>query len=173
MRWMENFPQVDVREVPPALGTGSDVDGVALCAAVLFVSLALTLYARADPIADFYKGRTVTLIVGYGPGGGYDLYARLMARHLGRYISGNPTIVVQNMPGYEMLSRERSHENDNRYYCGVQHHSVARRRKCAPSRDDMRSTSSFYLLQHGGNPTLLERSDLCWSVSWRRSPIPA
>jgi tripartite-type tricarboxylate transporter receptor subunit TctC len=69
------------------------------CIAALFVSLALTPYASADAIVDFYKGRTVTLIVGYGPGGGYDLYARLMARHLGRYIPGNPTIVVQNMPG--------------------------------------------------------------------------
>jgi tripartite-type tricarboxylate transporter receptor subunit TctC len=69
------------------------------CAAVLFASLALAPHARADAIADFYKGRTITLIVGYGPGGGYDLYARLMARHLGRHIPGNPTIVVQNMPG--------------------------------------------------------------------------
>ena len=69
------------------------------CAAVLFASLALAPFARADAIADFYKGRTITLIVGYGPGGGYDLYARLMARHLGRHIPGNPTIVVQNMPG--------------------------------------------------------------------------
>src|SRR5215469_6839263 len=69
------------------------------CALVLFASLALTPQTRADAIADFYKGRTVTLIVGYGPGGGYDLFARLMARHLGRYIPGNPTIVVQNMPG--------------------------------------------------------------------------
>jgi len=69
------------------------------CAAVLFASLALAPFARADAIADFYKGRTITLIVGYGPGGGYDLYARLMARHLGRHIPGNPTIVVRNMPG--------------------------------------------------------------------------
>jgi tripartite-type tricarboxylate transporter receptor subunit TctC len=68
-------------------------------AAVLFASLALAPHARADAIADFYKGRTVTLIVGYGPGGGYDLFARLMARHLGRHIPGNPTVVVQNMPG--------------------------------------------------------------------------
>lgn len=55
--------------------------------------------ARADAVADFYRGRTVSLVVGYGPGGGYDLSARLLARHLGRYIPGNPTIVVQNMPG--------------------------------------------------------------------------
>jgi tripartite-type tricarboxylate transporter receptor subunit TctC len=72
---------------------------LARCTAVLLISLALTSHPRADAIADFYKGRTVTLIVGYGPGGGYDLFARLMARHLGRYIPGNPTVVVQNMPG--------------------------------------------------------------------------
>jgi tripartite-type tricarboxylate transporter receptor subunit TctC len=69
------------------------------CAAVLFACLALAPQTRADAIAGFYKGRTVALIVGYGPGGGYDLFARLMARHLGRYIPGNPTVVVQNMPG--------------------------------------------------------------------------
>ena len=55
--------------------------------------------ARADAVADFYQGRQVNLVVGYGPGGGYDVYARLIARHLGRYIPGNPAIVVQNMPG--------------------------------------------------------------------------
>jgi tripartite-type tricarboxylate transporter receptor subunit TctC len=69
------------------------------CLSLLLVSLALTAQARAEPVADFYKGRTITLIVGYGPGGGYDLFARLMARHLGRHIPGNPNVVVQNMPG--------------------------------------------------------------------------
>jgi tripartite-type tricarboxylate transporter receptor subunit TctC len=67
--------------------------------ALLLASLALTSQACADAVADFYKGRTITLIVGYGPGGGYDLFARLMARHLGRHVPGNPTVVVQNMPG--------------------------------------------------------------------------
>jgi tripartite-type tricarboxylate transporter receptor subunit TctC len=50
-------------------------------------------------VEDFYRGRQVNLIVGYGPGGGYDTAARLLARHLGRYVAGNPTIVAQNMPG--------------------------------------------------------------------------
>jgi len=54
---------------------------------------------RADTVADFYKGRQLNLVVGYGPGGGYDVYARLIARHLGRYVPGNPSVVVQNMPG--------------------------------------------------------------------------
>src|SRR5262249_1157912 len=44
-------------------------------------------------------GRQINLIVGYGPGGGYDVAARLLARYLGRYVAGNPNIVVQNMPG--------------------------------------------------------------------------
>jgi tripartite-type tricarboxylate transporter receptor subunit TctC len=69
------------------------------CAAALFAVLALMTPARADPVADFYRGRTITLVVGYGPSGGYDLFGRMMARHLGRHIPGNPTIVVQNMPG--------------------------------------------------------------------------
>ncbi len=55
--------------------------------------------ARADPVADFYRGKQISLIVGYGTGGGYDVYGRLFARHLGRHIPGNPAIVVQNMPG--------------------------------------------------------------------------
>jgi tripartite-type tricarboxylate transporter receptor subunit TctC len=55
--------------------------------------------ARSDEISDFYAGRTVQLVIGYAPGGGYDDYARMLGRHIGRHISGNPTVVVQNMPG--------------------------------------------------------------------------
>ncbi|HKD27230.1 MAG TPA: hypothetical protein VKC66_15175 [Xanthobacteraceae bacterium] len=69
------------------------------CVSLLLASLALASPACADSVADFYRGRTMTVIIGYGPGGGYDLFARLLARHLGRYIPGNPTVVVQNMPG--------------------------------------------------------------------------
>jgi tripartite-type tricarboxylate transporter receptor subunit TctC len=55
--------------------------------------------ALADPIADFYRNNQVSIFVGYGPGGGYDLYARLVARHLGKHIPGEPAMVVQNLPG--------------------------------------------------------------------------
>jgi tripartite-type tricarboxylate transporter receptor subunit TctC len=55
--------------------------------------------ARADSVADFYRGKTIQIYVGYGAGGGYDAYARLIARHLGRHIPGQPAVVVQNMPG--------------------------------------------------------------------------
>jgi tripartite-type tricarboxylate transporter receptor subunit TctC len=68
--------------------------------ALLFVAVGLSTPARTQPaVEDFYKGKQINLIVGYGPGGGYDLVARLLARHLGRYVAGNPNIVVQNMPG--------------------------------------------------------------------------
>jgi tripartite-type tricarboxylate transporter receptor subunit TctC len=55
--------------------------------------------AHAQAPADFYRNRTVDLFVGYSVGGGYDLYARVLARHIGRHIPGNPTVVVKNMEG--------------------------------------------------------------------------
>lgn len=53
----------------------------------------------ADPVADFYTGKTIQLIIGYSVGGGYDIYARTLAQYMGKHIPGNPTIVPQNMPG--------------------------------------------------------------------------
>jgi tripartite-type tricarboxylate transporter receptor subunit TctC len=53
----------------------------------------------ADPIADFYYGKTVQVLIGFSPGGGYDIYGRTLARHMGRHIPGNPKLVPQNMPG--------------------------------------------------------------------------
>jgi len=53
----------------------------------------------ADAVEAFYKGKTMQLLIGFGAGGGYDLYGRAVARHLGRFIPGNPTLVPQNMAG--------------------------------------------------------------------------
>ena len=70
------------------------------CAFALLFAFVMALpAARADEVADFYRGKQVGLVVGFGPGGGYDIYARLLARHIGKYIPGNPNVVVQNMPG--------------------------------------------------------------------------
>ena len=55
--------------------------------------------ASAQSVADFYKGKTIQIVVGFGAGGGYDLYARALGRHLGKHMPGNPTVVVQNMEG--------------------------------------------------------------------------
>ncbi|MEY3552026.1 MAG: hypothetical protein RL735_374, partial [Pseudomonadota bacterium] len=55
--------------------------------------------AQADAIEDFYKGRTVSLIVSSPSGGGYDTLARLLVRYIARHIPGQPTVVIRNMPG--------------------------------------------------------------------------
>jgi len=60
--------------------------------------IALSSTLPASP-ADFYQGKTISIIVGTAPGGGYDTYARTIARHWGRHIPGKPDFVVQNMPG--------------------------------------------------------------------------
>src|SRR5437763_17109755 len=68
----------------------------ALAAALLAAPLPS---AHADPVADFYAGKTLRILVGFGAGGGYDLYARTLGRYLGKYLPGEPAMVVQNMPG--------------------------------------------------------------------------
>jgi tripartite-type tricarboxylate transporter receptor subunit TctC len=71
--------------------------------AIRLMLLALAAFgparAAADPIADFYKGKSLRVIVGYAPGGGFDAYARLLAEHLPKYLPGSPVILVQSMPG--------------------------------------------------------------------------
>lgn len=66
--------------------------------------LSLVAPARA---ADFYKGKLFTIVVGFTPAGGYDSYARVLARYLGNHIPGNPTVIVQNMPGAGSLTSVR------------------------------------------------------------------
>jgi tripartite-type tricarboxylate transporter receptor subunit TctC len=71
-----------------------------LCGTIaISLILALPCPATAQSVSEFYAGKTVTLAVGFAPGGGYDLYARLVASHLGKHLPGHPNIVVQNMPG--------------------------------------------------------------------------
>src|SRR5262245_22887823 len=70
---------------------GARVIGLAMLAALALVSPA--------PADDYFKGKTVRLVVGTPPGGGYDTYGRLVARHLGEYLPGHPTVIVVNMAG--------------------------------------------------------------------------
>ena len=60
--------------------------------------------ARADAVADFYKGKTLSLVAGFPPGGGYDTYVRVLARHYGRFIPGQPSVIASNMPGAGSLA---------------------------------------------------------------------
>ena len=69
---------------------------LAICAAAVALTGAA---AHAQSVADFYKSKPLTILVGYGTGGGYDVYARVISRHFGKHVPGNPNVVVQNMPG--------------------------------------------------------------------------
>jgi tripartite-type tricarboxylate transporter receptor subunit TctC len=66
--------------------------------------VAATIPAHADAVSDFYKGKTLSLIAGFPPGGGYDTYVRVLARHFGRFIPGQPLVVASNMPGAGSLT---------------------------------------------------------------------
>jgi len=68
--------------------------------------LALAVVSLATPTAaqDFYRGKTITILAGFSPGGGFDINARVLARNFGRHIPGNPTVVVQNMTGAGSLT---------------------------------------------------------------------
>ena len=71
--------------------------GAAMVAAVFAGTPA---HAGAAPTpAEFYKGRVINLVIGYSPGGGYDMYGRVLAQHMSKHIPGNPRIIPQNMPG--------------------------------------------------------------------------
>ena len=66
----------------------------------LIVVLALVAGASTAALGEeFFKGKTIRFVVGFSPGGGYDTYTRAVARHMGKYIPGNPTPIVQNMTG--------------------------------------------------------------------------
>jgi tripartite-type tricarboxylate transporter receptor subunit TctC len=67
--------------------------------ALAFLAVLGTSAAQAQSVESFYRGRTINLVIGYSVGGGYDIHGRVLARHLGKHMPGNPAIVVQNMPG--------------------------------------------------------------------------
>lgn len=72
------------------------ISAVSLLASACLLSAGVVARAQAN---DYYRDKTINIIVGFGAGGGYDLYARLLSRHLGNHIPGNPRVVVQNMTG--------------------------------------------------------------------------
>jgi tripartite-type tricarboxylate transporter receptor subunit TctC len=65
----------------------------------LTIAIAVAPLACAQSVADFYRGKSITMLIGYTSGGGYDIYARVLSKHMGKHIPGNPSIVPQNMPG--------------------------------------------------------------------------
>src|SRR5262249_55321914 len=75
-----------------------------VCCATMLAATTATPAASAESIADFYRGKTVTIYVGFGPGGGYDAYGQLLGMHIGRHIPGQPTVIVKHMPGAGSLA---------------------------------------------------------------------
>jgi tripartite-type tricarboxylate transporter receptor subunit TctC len=71
----------------------------AAASAIAFLILTAPPVRAQESVATFYKGKSISLLIGSSAGGGYDTYARLLARHIGKYIPGNPTVVPSNMPG--------------------------------------------------------------------------
>lgn len=73
----------------------------------MLVALAASGIVQPSSAQDFYKGKTLTVVVGFSAGGGFDMNARLLARYIGSHIPGNPTVIVQNMPGAGSLTSVR------------------------------------------------------------------
>lgn len=71
----------------------------AACVLAMSLSGLSIVAAAADPVADFYKGKTISMVISSGAGGGYDTLARTVARHIGKHVPGNPNLVPRNMPG--------------------------------------------------------------------------
>src|SRR5712675_1840117 len=76
---------------------------VRVCAAWVML-IAAPLSASAQSVEDFYKGRQITMLIGGGAGGGYDVYFRALARHLGKHIPGQPNINTRNQPAASGLA---------------------------------------------------------------------
>src|SRR5690606_16646814 len=77
--------------------------GLKVAAMAAFVSTLSFTAASAQSVADFYRGKTIRMIIGAAAGGGYDIPGRTVANHLARHIPGNPNIIVENMPGAASL----------------------------------------------------------------------
>ena len=84
--------------------------GVAALAA--FAVIAVASPAKAESAADFYRGKTVSILMGTGPGASYDLYGRTIAEHIGRHIPGSPTIIASNSLTVKLSSRDAGAPTD-------------------------------------------------------------
>jgi len=83
----------------PTISMRARTAAAAMVALALGTSVAVPVARAQDAVEDFYRGKTVTILIGHPAGGSYDLYARLAAAHLGKYIPGHPQVLVQSKPG--------------------------------------------------------------------------
>src|SRR5262249_17766878 len=80
-------------------GSSGDRIVMRFVAAALLLALGTATPATADPVTDFFRGKTINLLIGYTSGGGYDLNAPVLAKHMGRHIPANPTVRPKTLPG--------------------------------------------------------------------------
>ena len=132
----------------------------------LALSLALPGAAAAQPVDAFYKGKTVTLVVGFTTGGTYDADARLLARHLGKHLPGRPSVIVQNMVGAGSSSAIL-HLYRNAAHDGSVIGMVARNYPIDP----LFSKSALGYDPLRFNPIGSTSSDLAVAVTWHTSPV--
>jgi len=88
------------------------------------VVFSLLLVPRESPAALYYEGKRITIVVGVGPGGGYDRMARMLQKYLPKYIPGKPVIVVGNMPGAASIIAAKNAINDRRHGLGREQYSL-------------------------------------------------
>jgi len=142
-----------------------------LAAVILSVAAGgFTGAAQSQPAADFYAGKQVSLLIGTTPGGGYDAYARALARHLGRHIPGNPGIIVKNMPGAGGLALA------NHLYNRAPKDGT----EIATVQNGLPFEKLFYMLSPGGSNALFDSTKFGWigsmtqtvfvTVTWHTSP---
>ena len=101
----------------------------------LFIALATPAVAQED-VAAFFRGKTMRLVVGIGVGSGYDINARLLARHMAAHIPGQPTIIVQNQPGAGSLSMTNALYHTGPFdgtVIGASFKACRQRRCCSPA----------------------------------------
>ena len=126
---------------------------------------------RGEAAADFYAGKQISLLIGTTPGGGYDAYGRLLARHLGRHIPGNPAIVAKNMPGAGGLTLA------NHLYNRAPKDGT----EIATVQNGLPFEKLFHMLSPGGSNALFDSTKFGWigsmtqtvfvTVTWHTAPV--
>lgn len=140
-------------------------------AATALLALVPVLVTRAHAQADFYAGKSISLLIGTTAGGGYDAYARLLARHMGKHIPGNPAIVPKNMPGAGGLTLANS------FYARAPKDGT----EIATVQNGLPFEKLFQTLSPGGSTALFEATEFGWigsptqtvfvTVTWHTSPV--
>lgn len=121
--------------------------------------------AQAADVADFYRGKIITVVIGYPTGGGYDVFARLLTSHLGRHVPGNPAVVPQNMPGAG--SRKAGlYLNDVAPRDGTVIGTIGRNEPVAPLIED---GVPFDGRRFGWIGSITDDDSVC--IAWRTSPV--